>query len=169
MKAKYYELKDIILKMNNLNDKISLIKFNNDEGPKFKDVKEMKDFISNIENGTFDFLFDEDNTNFNTLEKAFIETYELEKENYLFYLFTYKRNCEYITYLNVKSIDENNAIFNMCGNITIDKEKAHAHFDSLKKSIENNDTNTILDNLITGAENTLEKLKIEYNNLTSKD
>ena len=57
MKEDYSILKDKVSEMNKLQDEISFINWNKDDGYKFSSVEEMKEFNEKMENGDFDYLF----------------------------------------------------------------------------------------------------------------
>lgn len=163
MKSNYSELKKLVSTINDLNDEISFIKFNNDDGPKFKNIKEMKKFISDFENNKFDFLFEDDNV---TYENNFIESFNYKKDDIFFFIYTYKKNNKYITYLSIKNLNDNDVIDNLCGKEAITTEEAHTWFDELKDIITNNNIDDIFDKLIVGAHNTIKNLKSELASLS---
>lgn len=170
MKKDYTTLKNKVIEMNNLNDQISLIKWNNDDGPKFNSVKEMKDFIKKIENDDFNYILEniikEEKTN--NLKEVFIESYQHTKDNIFFFIFTFQKNNDYITYLSLKNLEQDDMINNLCGKQNVDKKSAHLHFENLKNIIISNNIDDILENLIIGATNKIEKLKFELQELTSE-
>lgn len=54
MKSESFKLlKSKINILNDLNDKINLIEWNKDDGPKFESVEEMKEFEKKVINGDF--------------------------------------------------------------------------------------------------------------------
>lgn len=167
MKSNYSELKKTVSQMNKLNDKISLINWNREDGPKFSSVEEMKEFILKVENN-YDFLFDdkEDVITYNP-EKEFIESFNYSKDDIYFFIYTFERNDKFITYLSVKSINDNDIINNLCGKENIDKSSAHDWFNKLKDDIINNSIDDIINNLIIGAKNTIKKLETELQELAS--
>ena len=55
-------LKSKINILNDLNDKINLIEWNKEDGPKFESVKEMKEFEKKIINDNFEFILDNNKT-----------------------------------------------------------------------------------------------------------
>lgn len=171
MKKNYSILKDKVMEMNNLNDEISLIKWNNDNGPKFNSVKEMKDFIEKIENDDFNYLFGNQSKNIedSDFKDVFVESFKHIKGNISFFIFTFKKNSKYITYLSLKNLDQDDMINNLCGKQDIDKQSAHLHFENLKDTIKSNSIDDILENLIVGATNTIEKLEFELQELTSEN
>lgn len=168
MKCNYLELKEVVSQMNRLNDEISLINWNREDGPKFSSVEEMKEFILNIENNNFDFLFDEDNETVTfDPNKQFIENFNYEKDNMYFFIYTFKRDNKYITYLSIKSLNDNDVINNLCGKENKDKDLAHSWFIELKNTIINNSVDDIITDLIIGAKNTIKKLETELQELAS--
>ena len=63
MKEDYSILKDKVSEMNKLQDEISFINWNKDDGYKFSSVEEMKEFNEKMENGDFDYLFTNNDDN----------------------------------------------------------------------------------------------------------
>ena len=162
----YNTLKSKVEELNNLNDEISLIEWNKDDGPKFESVKEMKDFEKTVLNGGFDYLFDDtDDVEFST---PIINSFDYTIDNFIFCIYTYEKNDKFHTYLSIKNKDLDNAIYDMCGNISSSRETALSHFEELKQGIINNNIDDIFNNLLTGVDKTIEKLKIRYNELTSE-
>lgn len=167
----YLKLRDRVSEMNKINDEISLIKWNNEDGPKFSSIEEMKEFENRLKNNEFDYLLGNDDSNvipdtINTI----IESFSHKLENILFHIYTYqnKSNLNYITYMSLTNVNDNNIIDNLCGNSTSNKESAHNYFEILKESITTNNINDILESLISGAETTIISLKNTLSNLTSK-
>jgi len=162
----YNTLKNKVEEMNNLNDEISLIEWNNDDGPKFESVKEMKDFEKDVLNGGFDYLLDD--TDDVELSTPKLEAFDYTIDNFIFYIYMYEKNNKFHTYLSIKNKDLDNAIYDMCGNISSSRETALSHFEELKQGIINNNIDDIFNNLLTGVDKTIDKLKIRYNELTSE-
>lgn len=167
MKSNFNELKDLVTEMNDLNDQISFIKFNNDEGVKFDSVKEMKDFFLKVENGNLDYLFDDVDVKNQTQQKEFVESFNHTKNDIFFFIYTYERNDKYITYLSMKNLNDDYIINNLCGKENKDKESAHNWFEELKNNILNTSIDELIETLIIGAKNTINSLKIEMQNLAS--
>lgn len=167
MKSNFNELKDLVTEMNDLNDQISFIKFNNDEGVKFDSVEEMKEFLLKVENGNFDFLFDDVNKEVQTTQKDFVESFNHTKNDIYFFIYTYEKDDKYITYLSMKHLHDDNIINNLCGKENKDKESAHNWFEELKDNILNTSIDELIETLIIGAKNTINNLKIEMQNLAS--
>ena len=72
MKSESFKLlKSKINILNDLNDKINLIEWNKDDGPKFESVEEMKEFESKVISGKLDYIFDEEITNELKLRKNY--------------------------------------------------------------------------------------------------
>lgn len=161
----YKKIKDKVLEMNALNDEISLIEWNKDEGPKFESVEEMKEFENRFINGGFDYLLDDiDTENSNNM----LETFDYSLDNFFFYIYTFKKNGNYITYMSIKNLDEDDSIYNICGNKCSDEKSAHSYFDNLKNIITNNNLDDILEHLLIGVERQIKDLKLRYNELTSE-
>lgn len=167
MKSNFNELKDLVTEMNDLNDQISFIKFNNDEGVKFDSVKEMKDFFLKVENGNLDYLFDDVDVKKQTQQKEFVESFNHTKNDIFFFIYTYERDDKYITYLSMKNLNDDYIINNLCGKENKDKESAHNWFEELKNNILNTSIDELIETLIIGAKNTINSLKIEMQNLAS--
>ena len=93
MKKNYSMLKEKVMEMNNLNDEFSLIKCNNDDGPKFSSVKEMKDFIEKVENDDFNYFFEDGSENIkdSDFKDIFVESFKHTKDNIFFFIFTFKK------------------------------------------------------------------------------
>ena len=84
MKSESFKLlKSKINILNDLNDKINLIEWNKDDGPKFESVEEMKEFEKKVINGDFEFVLD-DNTD--TDNNTILKDYKTTKDNYFFYI-----------------------------------------------------------------------------------
>lgn len=167
----YLKLRDRVSEMNKINDEISLIKWNNEDGPKFSSIEEMKEFENRLKNNEFDYLFgNDDNAIILDTIDIIVESYSHKLDNILFHIYTYqnKSNLNYITYMTLTNVNDNNIIDNLCGNSTSNKESAHNYFEILKETITNNNINDILENLIIGAEATIISLKNTLSNLTSK-
>lgn len=164
----YKKLKEKVLEMNTINDEISLIEWNKDDGPKFDSVEEMKEFENRIINGGFDYLLDDtdeiDTENSNNM----LETFDYSLNGFFFYIYTFKKNGNYITFMSVKNLDEDNSIYNICGNKSSDEESAHFYFENLKSIITNNKLNDILEHLLIGVEKQIKDLKLRYDKLTSE-
>ena len=85
MKSENFKiLKNKINILNDLNDKINLIEWNKDDGPKFESVEEMKEFEKKVINGDFEFVLD-DNTD--TDNNTILKDYKTTKDNYFFYIY----------------------------------------------------------------------------------
>ena len=164
----YSNLKNKITELNNLQDQISLIEWNNDDGPNFNSVEEMKDFISRCEKNEFDYLFDEKDVFKHESKNNIIEDYKYTLDNFFFYIYTYQRKDKFITFLSLQNLDEKDILNNLCGKEDPDVESAHTHFENLKTTITTNNIDDILDNLIIGAEKNIEILKNKLETLTSE-
>lgn len=167
MKSNFNKLKDLITEMNNLNDQINFIKFNNDEGIKFNSVEEMKDFFLNIENGNIDYLFDDVTEENQTTQREFVESFNHTKNDIYFFIYTYEKNNKYITYLSMKHLSDDYIINNLCGKENKDKELAHDWFEQIKDNIVNTNIDELIETFIIGAKKTIENLKIEMQKLAS--
>lgn len=169
MKSEHYlTLKKNINEMNRINDEISLIEWNNEDGPKFDSVEEMKQFYERLNNNEFDYIFTgSEDEKVETLKKDIIESFEYCLNDYFFYIYTFQKNSDYITYMSVKNIVENDVLNNLCGNKVSDRELAHDYFEKLKNEITENDLEDILKNLIIGTDKTIIQLKNRLIKLTS--
>lgn len=169
MSKDYFTLKNKVLEINKLNDEISLIEWNKDDGPKFDTVEEMKDFGRKLENGDFDFLifgieeFDKENSNY-----KIIESYTYTLENICFNVYILKKHNRYITYLALKSNEDENVLHNLCRKECDDRKNAYLHFETLKTEIASNTIENIIQALIVGAEQTINSLKNKLVLLTSE-
>ena len=161
----YNELKERLSELNKINDEINFIEWNKDDGPKFSSIEEMKQFESQIFNGKFDFIFDEDSA---TPSGEMIKTYEIDKDNYSFYIYTFKRNDDFITYMTIKNLQDNNVLEHLYGNKTTDEDKALSYSEKLNSDISNNTLDYIFENIIVDINNNINKLKKKYEELTSE-
>lgn len=167
----YLKLRNQVSEMNKINDEISLINWNREDGPKFSSVEEMKDFEYRLKNNELDYLFeDENNTDIPDTRDVIIESFSHTLEDISFCVYTYqnKSNYNYVTYLSLTSINDNDVIDKLCGNFTSDKESAHNYFETLKQGIMNNNINDILENLTIGAQKTIVSLKNKLSKLTTE-
>ena len=158
-------LKSKINILNDLNDKINLIEWNKENGPKFGSVKEMKEFEKKIINDNFEFILDNNNDNDNN---TILRDYKITKNNYFFYIYSYKNNDKYITYLSLKNLDETDCIHNIYGYKTDDENSALTYFDKLKNDISNNTIDCILNKMIIDVDKNINNLKNKYEKLTSE-
>lgn len=166
MKSESFKLlKSKINILNDLNDKINLIEWNKDDGPKFESVEEMKEFEKKVINGNFEFVLD-DNTD--TDNNTILKDYKTTKDNYFFYIYSYKNNDKYITYLSLKNLDETDCIHNIYGYKTDDENSALTYFDKLKNDISNNTIDYILNKMIIDVDKNINNLKNKYEKLTSE-
>ena len=169
MKSEHYlTLKKNINEMNNINDEINFIEWNNEDGPKFDTVEEMKQFYEKVSNNEFDYIFTgSDEEKIDLPENKIIESYEYFIDDYFFYIYTFQRDNDYITYMSVKNIVENDVLNNLCGNKVSNRELARDYFESLKMDITNNSIEDILKSLIIETDKTLIQLKNKLVKLTS--
>lgn len=166
MKSESFKLlKSKINILNDLNDKINLIEWNKDDGPKFESVKEMKEFEEKVINGDFEFVLD-DNTD--TDNNTILKDYKTTKDNYFFYIYSYKNNDKYITYLSLKNLDEKDYIHNIYGYKTDDENSALTYFNKLKNDISNNTIDYIFNKMIIDVDKNINNLKNKYEKLTSE-
>ncbi|WP_301082358.1 hypothetical protein [Thomasclavelia cocleata] len=168
----YIKLRDQVSEMNKINDEISLINWNREDGPKFSSVEDMKDFEKKLKNNEFDYFFDKENNNsILDTRDVIIESFSHTLEDISFYIYTFKNqsNSNYVTYMALSNIQDNGNIDKLCGNSTSNKELAHNYFENLKLAITTNSIEDILDNLIVGAEKTLLSLKNKLSKLTSEN
>lgn len=166
----YLKLQKQVIEMNKINDEISLINWNREDGPKFSSIEEMKDFEKRLNNNEFDFLFNEEDNTKEFNKNIIIESFTHTLEDISFYIYTFqnKNNSKYITYMSLTNKD-NNQIDKLCGNFATNQELAHNYFEILKNEIISNNITDILDNLIIGAEKTIISLKNKLALLTSEN
>lgn len=171
MKSEHYlTLKKNINEINNINDEINFIEWNNEDGPKFDTVEEMKQFYEKVSNNEFDYFFTESEKEKNDLlENKIIESYEYFIDDYFFYIYTFQKDNDYITYMSVKNIVENDVLNNLCGNKVSDRELACDYFETLKNDITTNNIEDILKDLIIKTDKTLIQLKNRLAKLTSEN
>lgn len=158
-------LKSKINILNDLNDKINLIEWNKEDGPKFESVKEMKEFEKKIINDNFEFILDNNNDNDNN---TILRDYKITKNNYFFYIYSYKNNDKYITYLSLKNSDETDCIHNIYGYKTDDESSTLTYFNELKNDISNNTIDYIFNKMIIDIDKNINNLKNKYEKLTSE-
>ena len=171
MKSEHYlTLKKNINEINNINDEINFIEWNNEDGPKFDTVEEMKQFYEKVSNDEFDYIFTgSDEEKIDLPENKIIESYEYFIDDYFFYIYTFQKDNDYITYMSVKNIVENDVLSNLCGNKVSDRELARDYFESLKNDITTNNIEDILKSLIIKTDKTLIQLKNRLAKLTSEN
>lgn len=166
----FLTLKKNINEMNNINDEINFIEWNNEDGPKFDTVEEMKQFYEKVSNNEFDYFFTRsDEEKIDLLENKIIESYEYFIDDYFFYIYTFQRENDYITYMSVKNIVENDVLNNLCGNKVSNRELARAYFETLKNDITTNNIEDILKGLIIKTDKSLIELKNRLAKLTSEN
>jgi len=160
----YIVLKEKISELNKLNDEINLIKWNKDDGPKFTSVEEMKEFESKVISGELDYIFDDDIAN---TKGEMIKTEEITKDDFFFYVYTYKRKNEFITYLTIKDLKSNEILQNVCGNISTNKDDELSYNETLTNIIKNNTLDNILNEIINEIDKNINNLKKKYEELTN--
>lgn len=171
MKSEYYlTLKKNINEINNINNEINFIEWNNEDGPKFDSIEEMKQFYEKLSNNEFDYLFlESDKEKIDLSGNKIIESYEYFIDNYFFYIYTFQKDNDYITYMSVKNIVENDVLNNLCGNKVSDRELARDYFETLKNDITTNNIEDILKTLIIDTDKILIQLKNRLVKLTSEN
>jgi len=169
MKTKYVEIKDKVLELNRINDEIDLIEWNKDDGPKFDSVKEMKEFEERILNGDLDYIFNDDKeSETSSVIDNVVETFNHILEDYTFYIYTYKKDNNYITYMSIKYLDDEDSINNIYGYKTTDKEESDSYFEKLKTSVITNSLDYTFNKILSDIENDIKKLKTKYNELANE-
>lgn len=165
----YLKLCDQVSEMNRINDEISLIELNKDDGPKFSSVEEMKDFERRLKNNEFDYLLGSGEDLPDTSD-IIIESFTHTLDDILFHIYTYQNRSDfnYVTYMCLTNIKDNNQIDKLCGKSTPNQESAHKYFEILKNEVTTNSISDILDSLIIGAEKTIISSKKELSKLTSE-
>ena len=167
MKANNYEiLKTKIEELNNLNDEINLIEWNKEDGPRFSSVEEMKEFENRIINGELDYILDE--SIIEDTESNMINTFNHTIDNYFFYIYTFKKDNEFITYLTIKDLNNNYVLNHLYGNKTSNEESAHSYFEKLKNDITTNTLDYLFENMIVDVEKNINILKTKYEKLTNE-
>jgi len=167
MKANNYEiLKTKIEELNNLNDEINLIEWNKEDGPRFSSVEEMKEFENRIINGELDYILDE--SIIEDTESNMINTFNHTIDNYFFYIYTFKKDNEFITYLTIKDLNNNYVLNHLYGNKTSNEESAHSYFEKLKNDITTNTLDYLFKNMIVDVEKNINILKTKYEKLTNE-
>ena len=163
----YIYLKSKVNELNRINDEISLIEWNKDDGPKFSSVEEMKDFITKVNNDEFDYLIGSDKEESHS-DSDFIEQFDYTIDNMFFFVYTFKSNQNYITYLNLKNLKDNDTLNNLYGYKTSDKEDSHSYFEKLTNNIKNKSLDYIIENIIKDIEEKIKQLKLKYEKLVSE-
>ena len=159
----FISLQEKVKIINNLNDDLTLAKLNLEDGPKFKNIKEVHDFDKRILNHEFDYLLDKE-VNTST---SIIESFKHDLDSYFFYGYTIKNSNKFITYLSIKKSKK--ILDKLCGKENKSKNLAHLDFIDLKNSILENTLDDILKNLIIGADKTILALKKQVNELASEN
>ena len=162
----YIYLKSKVNELNRINDEISLIEWNKDDGPKFNSVEEMKEFISKVNKNEFDYLIGTDKEE-SLPNNNFIEKFDYTVDDMFFFVYTFKRDNYYITYLDLKNLKENDMLNNLYGYKTNDKEKSHSYFEKITNDLKTDNLNHILENMIMNVENNIKILKTKYDKLVS--
>ena len=85
----------------------------------------------------------------------------------LFYIYTYKRKNEFITYLTIKDLKSNEILQNVCGNISNNKDDELSYNESLTNDIKNNTLDYIFNKIITDIAKNISELKKKYEELTN--
>jgi len=85
----------------------------------------------------------------------------------LFYIYTYKRKNEFITYLTIKDLKSNEILQNVCGNISNNKDDELSYNESLTNDIKNNTLDYIFNKIITDIDKNISELKKKYEELTN--
>ena len=130
----------------------------------------MKQFYEKVSNNEFDYIFTgSDEEKIDLPENKIIESYEYFIDDYFFYIYTFQKDNDYITYMSVKNIVENDVLSNLCGNKVSDRELARDYFESLKNDITTNNIEDILKSLIIKTDKTLIQLKNRLAKLTSEN
>lgn len=160
----YADIKSKLLELNRINDEVNLLEWNKDDGPKFDSVDEMKEFELKVINGELDYIFNEEKT---AMSGEMIKTEEITKDDYFFYIYTFKNDNKFITYMSIKNLINNDVLQNLYGNKTTDKEQALSYNEKLKNDIINNTLDYIFENIIVDINNNISKLKKKYEELTS--
>ncbi|MGM9876723.1 MAG: hypothetical protein ACI310_05815 [Bacilli bacterium] len=160
----YADIKSKLLELNRINDEVNLLEWNKDDGPKFDSVDEMKEFERKVINGELDYIFNEEKT---AMSGEMIKTEEITKDDYFFYIYTFKNDNKFITYMSIKNLINNDVLQNLYGNKTTDKEQALSYNEKLKNDIINNTLNYIFENIIVDINNNISNLKKKYEELTS--
>lgn len=162
----YNDIKNKVSELNKINDEVNLLEWNNDDGPKFDSVEEMKEFENRVLNGDLDYLIS-DNSNFICDNDCLIDNFKYSINDYTFNIYTYKRNDDFITYMSINYLDENDTINNIYSYKTSDKEKSDSYVEKLKNDITNNTLDYIFTNIKIDVENNIKNLKRKYDELTS--
>lgn len=166
MEANIYNiLKTKITELNNIHDEINLIEWNNEDGPHFESVEEMKEFENRVINGELDYILGQpiiDNIN-----NEMIETFKHTINNYFFYIYTFKNDNDFITYLTIKDLDTNDVLNHLYGNKVANKELAHSYFEKLKEDITSNTLDYIFTNMIKDVDKNINILQNKYKELTN--
>lgn len=163
----YKDIKNKVLELNRINDEVNLFEWNKDDGPKFDSVEEMKEFEERVLNGDLDYLISDDPDVIHNDIDFVVDTFKHSINDYTFYIYTYKKNDDYITYMSIKCLNEDDTINNIYGYKTSDKKQSDSYVEKLKNDITTNTLDYIFTNIKTDVENNIKNLKTKYNELTS--
>ena len=100
-------------------------------------------------------------------KREILATEEITKDDYFFYIYTFKNGNKFITYMSIKNLINNDVLQNLYGNKTTDKEQALSYNEKLKNDVINNTLDYIFKNIIVDINNNIDKLKKKYEELTS--
>ena len=112
----YNELREKLSELNKINDEINLLEWNKDDGPKFESVDEMKEFERKVISGELDYIFNEEK---NALNGEMLKTEEITKDDYFFYIYTFKNDNSFITYMSIKNLINSDVLQNLYGNTSL--------------------------------------------------
>lgn len=163
----YTDIKNKVLELNRINDEVSLFEWNKDDGPKFDSVEEMKEFEERVLNGDLDYLVNDDPDFIHSDIDCVVNTFKHSINDYTFYIYTYKKNDDYITYMSIQYLDDDDTINNIYGYKTSDKEKSDSYVEKLKDDITTNTLDYIFTNIKIDVENNIKNIKRKYDELTS--
>ena len=91
-----------------------------------------------MKNNELDYLFgDEENANIIDSKDIIIESFTHKKDDMEFIIYTYQKNIDsdYMTYLSLTNIKDNDTIDKLCGRSNSNKDNAHHYFETLKTEI----------------------------------
>ena len=163
----YADIKNKVLELNRINDEVSLFEWNKDDGPKFDSVEEMKEFEERVLNGDLDYLISYDSDFIHSDIDCVVNTFKHSINDYTFYIYTYKKNDDYITYMSIQYLDDDDTINNIYGYKTSDKEKSDSYVEKLKDDITSNTLDYIFTNIKVDVENNIKNIKRKYDEWTS--
>lgn len=165
-------IKDKIKELNDIKDNIDLYEWNNTDDEykcaNFNSVDEMREFENRVLNGEFDFIFNNDFLdNINDMYEI-IEKCNYTKDNINFYVYTYQKDNDFITYMAITNLETETTLDNLYGFKTNDEKEARDYFKKLVDDLQNNTLEYIFEQIVIDIEKNIKIYKNKYEELTTK-